>query len=107
MVGYFSRELPPAELFIQLSLRKRAAAFVDAREDLETKIGELSRRVNFLLIESYLWREKFVQFEAYADQLSNEATEIRNRINKEHRESKRLTSLAKKRPSFSSVRCSI
>ncbi|PVF93803.1 hypothetical protein CPB86DRAFT_767097, partial [Serendipita vermifera] len=86
-------KLSPAELLIQLSLRKRAAAFVDARDDLETKIGRLSRRLNFLLTESDLWREKFVQFEAYADKLSNEAIELRNRINKEQRESRRLTSL--------------
>lgn len=49
-------KLSPAELLIQLSLRKRASAFVDARDDLETKIGRLSRRLNFLLTESDLWR---------------------------------------------------
>lgn len=86
-------KLTPAEMLIQMSLRKRATAFVDARDDLETKIGRLSRRLNFLLTESDLWREKFVQFEAYADTLSNEAGELRARIGKEQRESKRLTSL--------------
>ena len=35
-------ELTPAELLMQLSLRKRARAFVDARDDLETKIGRLT-----------------------------------------------------------------
>jgi chromosome segregation ATPase len=86
-------KLSPAELLIQLSLRKRASAFVDARDDLETKIGRLSRRLNFLLTESDLWREKFVQFEAYAEKLSTEAVELRNKINKEQRESRRLTSI--------------
>jgi NTP pyrophosphatase (non-canonical NTP hydrolase) len=38
-------------------------------------------------------REKFVQFEAYAEKLSTEAVELRNKINKEQRESRRLTSL--------------
>jgi NTP pyrophosphatase (non-canonical NTP hydrolase) len=38
-------------------------------------------------------REKFVQFEAYAEKLSAEAVELRNKINKEQRESRRLTSL--------------
>ena len=49
-------KLSPAELLIQMALRKRASAFVDARDDLETKIGRLSRRLNFLLTESDLWR---------------------------------------------------
>jgi nicotinamide N-methyltransferase len=104
-------KLSPAELLIQMSLRKRASAFVDARDDLETKIGRLSRRLNFLLTESDLWRyacpdyiwtvgadlspfrDKFVQFEAYAEKLSSEAVDLRNKINKEQRESRRLTSL--------------
>ncbi|KIM25078.1 hypothetical protein M408DRAFT_26482 [Serendipita vermifera MAFF 305830] len=86
-------KLSPAELLIQMALRKRASAFVDARDDLETKIGRLSRRLNFLLTESDLWREKFVQFEAYAEKLSTEAIDLRNKINKEQRESRRLTSL--------------
>ena len=86
-------KLTPAELLVQLSLRKRASAFVDARDDLETKIGRLTRRLNFLLTESDLWREKFVTFEQYAEKLSNEATDLRGKIGKEQRESKRLTSL--------------
>jgi len=86
-------KLTAAELLVQLSLRKRASAFVDARDDLETKIGRLTRRLNFLLTESDLWREKFVTFEQYAEKLSGEATDLRAKIGKEQRESKRLTSL--------------
>jgi nicotinamide N-methyltransferase len=86
-------KLTPAELLVQLALRKRASAFVDARDDLETKIGRLTRRLNFLLTESDLWREKFVTFEQYAEKLSGEATDLRAKIGKEQRESKRLTSL--------------
>ncbi|KAG8803291.1 hypothetical protein FRC17_006213, partial [Serendipita sp. 399] len=86
-------KLTPAEILIQMSLRKRASAFVDARDDLETKIGRLSRRLNFLLTESDLWREKFIQFEAYAEKLSTEAVDLRTKINREQRESRRLTSL--------------
>ena len=57
---------------MQSSIRKRATAFVDARDDLETKIGRLSRRLNFLMTESDLWRDKFVSFEQFAEKLSNE-----------------------------------
>jgi nicotinamide N-methyltransferase len=86
-------QLTAAEQLIQLSIRKRASAFVDARDDLETKIGRLSRRLNFLMTESDLWREKFVAFEGYAEKLSAEAAELRSKIGKEQRESKRLSGL--------------
>ncbi|KAI0778202.1 AEX-3 domain-containing protein [Trametes elegans] len=85
--------LSPAEQHIQLSIRKRASAFVDARDDLETKIGRLSRRLNFLMTESDLWRDKFVTFEQYAEKLSVEASDLRSKINKEQKETKRLSSM--------------
>ncbi|KAH9944370.1 DENN domain-containing protein [Epithele typhae] len=85
--------LTVAEQHIQLSIRKRASAFVDARDDLETKIGRLSRRLNFLMTESDLWRDKFVTFEQYAEKLSVEASDLRGKINKEQRETKRLSSM--------------
>lgn len=65
MIGMAKKQgtLTSAELHIQSSIRKRATAFVDARDDLETKIGRLSRRLNFLMTESELWRQKFASFE--------------------------------------------
>lgn len=95
--SFGSYKRPPrlsgAEQQVQRSIRKRATAFVDARDELETKIGRLSRRLNFLVTESDLWRDKFVTFEQYAEKLSNEASELRAKISKEQRESKRLTGL--------------
>ncbi len=86
-------QLTAAEQLVQHSIRKRATAFVDARDDLETKIGRLSRRLNFLMTESDLWRDKFVTFEQYAEKLSVEAQQLRAKINKEQREAKRLSGL--------------
>ena len=86
-------QLSAAEQLVQLSIRKRATAFVDARDDLETKIGRLSRRLNFLMTESDLWRDKFVTFEQYAEKLSLEANDLRSKINREQRETKRLSGL--------------
>ncbi|KIK93749.1 hypothetical protein PAXRUDRAFT_786486 [Paxillus rubicundulus Ve08.2h10] len=91
-----ARRLPrltQAEQHIQLSIRKRATAFVDARDDLETKIGRLSRRLNFLMTEADLWRDKFVTFEQYAEKLSVEAEQLRGKIGKEQRETRRLSGL--------------
>lgn len=97
-ISSFGTVRPPpsltvAEQHIQHSIRKRAMAFVDARDDLETKIGRLSRRLNFLMTESDLWRDKFVNFEQYAEKLSVEANDLRTKIGKEQRESKRLSSM--------------
>ncbi|KEP55118.1 DENN (AEX-3) domain protein [Rhizoctonia solani 123E] len=92
-MGRRQAQLSAAEQLIQRSIRKRATAFVDARDDLETKIGRLSRRLNFLMSESELWREKFVAFEGYAEKLSAEAAELRQKIGKEQRESRRLSGL--------------
>ncbi|KAG8691546.1 hypothetical protein FRC11_001536 [Ceratobasidium sp. 423] len=92
-MGRRQAQLSAAEQLIQRSIRKRATAFVDARDDLETKIGRLSRRLNFLMSESELWREKFVAFEGYAEKLSAEAAELRQKVGKEQRESRRLSGL--------------
>lgn len=45
------------------------------------------------MTESDLWRDKFVTFEQYAEKLSVEAGELRAKINKEQRETKRLSGL--------------
>ncbi|EIW86716.1 hypothetical protein CONPUDRAFT_46402 [Coniophora puteana RWD-64-598 SS2] len=86
-------QLTAAEQHIQLSIRRRATAFVDARDDLETKIGRLSRRLNFLMTEADLWRDKFVTFEQYAERLSTEASQLRGKIGKEQKETKRLSGM--------------
>lgn len=92
-VGRRQLALTTAEQLIQLSIRKRATAFVDSRDEMESKIGRLARRLNFLMTESDLWREKFVTFEKYAEKLSVESSELRAKINKEQRESRRLSGL--------------
>ena len=45
------------------------------------------------MTESDLWRDKFVTFEQYAEKLSVEASELRSKINKEQKETKRLSSM--------------
>jgi len=76
-------KLTPTEQHTQLSICKRATVFVDACDDLETKIGCLSRRLNFLMMEADLWRDKFATFEQYAERLSADAGQLHSRIGKE------------------------
>ncbi|KAJ7597034.1 DENN domain-containing protein [Mycena floridula] len=86
-------QLTATESAIQSAIRGRAFEFIDQRDAMDSKLGKLSRRLHFLMNESDLWREKFVSFEAYAEQLSSEASQLRNKINKETKETKRLSSL--------------
>jgi nicotinamide N-methyltransferase len=76
-------KLTPTKQHTQLSIRKRATAFVDAHDDLKTKIGCLSRHLNFLMTEADLWQDKFAMFKQYAERLSAEAGQLRSRIGKE------------------------
>jgi hypothetical protein len=56
-----TKRMPHTEQTAQITIRKRANASIDARNDLETKIGRLSRRLNF------------ITFEHYAEKLNTEA----------------------------------
>ena len=44
------------------------------------------------ILNSSQWKQQFETFEKYADCLSNEANDLRTKIEREHREAKRLTS---------------
>jgi hypothetical protein len=45
------------------------------------------------MMEADLWRDKFVTFEQYAERLSAKAGQLRSKIGKEQRETKRLSGL--------------
>lgn len=55
------------ELMVQISIRKRVSAFVEMRDDFETKIGRLLQRLNMLITKLELWQQKFVSFEEHTE----------------------------------------
>ncbi|CAO1623980.1 unnamed protein product [Parajaminaea phylloscopi] len=81
-----------AELAAILALRKRASTFVDARDGLENKIGRLNKRLAFLMSESEMWKAQFAKIQQLVDRLTREANETRAKLDKERRESRRLSS---------------
>jgi nicotinamide N-methyltransferase len=85
--------LSRAELAAQTVIRRRARAFVDAQDELQSRIGRLSRRLNFLMGEADAWRDKFVTFEAYAERLATEASELRAKVQKEQKDARRMSAL--------------
>lgn len=87
-----NRTTSEAELAAILALRKRASTFVDARDGLENKIGRLNKRLAFLMSESEMWKAQFSKIQQLVDRLTKEANETRAKLDKERRESRRLSS---------------
>lgn len=81
-----------SEIAAIMALRKRASTFVDARDGLENKIGRLNKRLAFLMSESEMWRAQFSKIQVLVDRLTKEANDLRGKVDKERRESKRLSS---------------
>ncbi len=81
-----------AELDAILALRRRASTFVDARDGLENKIGRLNKRLAFLMSESEMWKAQFEKIQQLVDRLTKEATDLRTKVDRERRESRRLSS---------------
>lgn len=82
-----------AELAAILALRRRASTFVDARDGLENKIGRLNKRLAFLMSESDAWKQQFEKIQMLVDRLTREANDLRGKVDKERRESRRLSSV--------------
>lgn len=85
------------ELAAVLALRKRASTFVDARDGLENKIGRLNKRLAFLMSEGEMWRQQFDKIQQLVDRLTREAGDLRGKLDKERRESRRLSSTLQQR----------
>ncbi|TIA88949.1 hypothetical protein E3P81_03195 [Wallemia ichthyophaga] len=85
--------LSATEQKTQQAIRARVAQFVDSRDELETRIGKLNKRLGFLVVKSEQWKKRFEQFESYAERLSWEASHLRSKIDRERRESKRLSGM--------------
>ena len=80
-----------------LALRRRASTFVDARDGLENKIGRLNKRLAFLISEGEMWRQQFDKIQQLVDRLTREANDLRIKVDKERRESRRLSSTLQQR----------
>lgn len=113
-----TRELSIGEKMARSNMRRRANQFVDARDEMEGKLGRLSRRLAFLVHETDVWKERFSEFEtlvslhtpligppvqtltftcllpfSQTEKLGSEANELKTRIEKEKRESRRLSTV--------------
>lgn len=70
-----------------LTMRTRIDEFIDTRDRLEGRIGRLHKRLVFLLNESETWRERVGEIQTLVARLTQEATGLRARLDRERKES--------------------
>ncbi len=67
--------------------------FINLKGRMDTEIGKVSKRNNFLVEELESWKQQFLKFQAFAEQLTKETAELKIKIENHKREARRLSSL--------------
>ena len=60
---------------------------------MDTELHKVTKRNNFLETELETWKSQFLKFQAFAEQLNKEVSELRVKIESHKRENRRLTGL--------------
>src|SRR3954463_8943293 len=67
--------------------------FINLKGRMETELGKVTKRNNFLVEELESWKQQFLKFQSFAEQLTKETQELKNKIETHKRENRRLTGL--------------
>ncbi|KAJ5352733.1 hypothetical protein N7452_001707 [Penicillium brevicompactum] len=67
--------------------------FINLKGRMDTELSKVSKRNNFLVEELETWKQQFLKFQAFAEQLTKETSELKVKIENHKRESRRLTGL--------------
>ncbi|CAG8222553.1 unnamed protein product [Penicillium salamii] len=67
--------------------------FINLKGRMDTELSKVSKRNNFLVEELETWKQQFLKFQAFAEQLTKETSELKVKIETHKRESRRLTGL--------------
>lgn len=67
--------------------------FINLKGRMDTELGKVTKRNNFLVEELESWKQQFLKFQAFAEQLTKETQELKARIETHKRENRRLTTL--------------
>lgn len=67
--------------------------FINLKGRMDTELAKVSKRNNFLVEELESWKQQFLKFQAFAEQLTRETQDLKVRIENHKRENRRLTSL--------------
>jgi hypothetical protein len=67
--------------------------FINLKGRMDTELAKVSKRNNFLVEELESWKQQFLKFQAFAEQLTKETNELKVKIDGHKRENRRLTTL--------------
>jgi hypothetical protein len=67
--------------------------FINLKGRMDTELSKVSKRNNFLVEELESWKQQFLKFQAFAEQLTKETQDLKVKIENHKRENRRLTSL--------------
>ena len=67
--------------------------FINLKARMDTELAKVTKRNNFLVEELESWKQQFLKFQAFAEQLTKETQDLKVKIENHKREGRRLTSL--------------
>ncbi|KAL1599750.1 hypothetical protein SLS60_007554 [Paraconiothyrium brasiliense] len=67
--------------------------FINLKGRMDTELGKVTKRNNFLVEELESWKQQFLKFQAFAEQLTKETQDLKIKIENHKRENRRLTGL--------------
>lgn len=67
--------------------------FINLKTRMDTEVNKVSKRNNFLVEELESWKQQFLKFQAFAEQLTTETQDLKAKIDGHKRENRRLATL--------------
>lgn len=67
--------------------------FINLKGRMDTELSKVTKRNNFLVEELESWKQQFLKFQAFAEQLTKETQELKVKIENHKRENRRLSNL--------------
>jgi hypothetical protein len=67
--------------------------FINLKSRMDMELTKVSKRNNFLVEELESWKQQFLKFQAFAEQLTKETQDLKVKIDTHKRENRRLTNL--------------
>ncbi|KXT16532.1 hypothetical protein AC579_1323, partial [Pseudocercospora musae] len=67
--------------------------FINLKGRMDTELAKVTKRNNFLVEELESWKQQFLKFQAFAEQLTKETNDLKVKIENHKRENRRLTSM--------------
>ncbi|KAL2009359.1 hypothetical protein VTN00DRAFT_7553 [Thermoascus crustaceus] len=67
--------------------------FINLKGRMDTELSKVTKRNNFLVEELETWKQQFLKFQTFAEQLTKETSELKVKIENHKRENRRLAAL--------------